>query len=100
MQPIHDLCRLSVRFERKGRSIPRTAKRGNVEIIDMPVLCAGCQQLCLAPALFGERIVLVIGFAVADENKTHKKLLCYPHRAVSIGMTCFFRDTTPGRKQV
>lgn len=23
-----------------------------------------------------------------------------PHRAVSDGMTCFFRDTTPGRKQV
>lgn len=68
VQPVHDLRRLSVRLERKGRGILRAAERGNIEIIDLPAFRADSQQLCLAPALFGERIVLVIGFGVANEN--------------------------------
>ena len=68
MQPVHDRCSLSLLQQRKGRGILRAAERGNIEIVDLPAFRAASQQLCLAPALFGERIVLVIGLSVANEN--------------------------------
>lgn len=52
----------------------------------------------LSQPFLNDEIIFEKGLIYVKDR--HAVLLSYPHRSVSIGITCFLRDITPGRKTI